>query len=119
MVEQNVAPELEWDGLDQDCEHVLVYDAQGTAIATGRLQPDGKIGRMAVLKSYRRQGLGGAVLGALVEIARTHGLQQVYLHAQTHALEFYRRHDFVTSGTVFAEAGIPHQKMRLMLSPAQ
>jgi len=114
--EQNVAPELEWDGLDNECDHVLICDADGSAVATGRIQANGKIGRMAVLKARRRQGLGGAVLAALLKIAEERGLRQVYLHAQTHALDFYLAQGFAPCGAVFEEAGIAHQKMRLVLS---
>ncbi|NNF17126.1 MAG: GNAT family N-acetyltransferase [Gammaproteobacteria bacterium] len=117
--EQNVAPELEWDGLDDECDHVLIFDADGSAVATGRLQANGKIGRMAVLKSHRRQGLGGAVLAALLKIAANRGLDQVYLHAQTHALDFYLAKGFTPCGAAFEEAGIAHQKMRLMLKHPQ
>jgi predicted GNAT family N-acyltransferase len=45
--EQGFPATLEWDGLDPGCAHALVWDAAGQAVATGRLLPDGRIGRMA------------------------------------------------------------------------
>ena len=113
--EQRVPPEIEMDDKDAACVHALAY-AQGRAVGTGRLLPDGHIGRMAVLKENRSLGVGSAILERLVEEARRRGMQQVVLSAQTHALGFYRRHGFMAAGEVFEEAGIPHQEMRRMLN---
>ena len=65
--EQNVPVELEWDGLDPDCAHVIAYVDNDEAVATGRLLPDGHIGRIAVLKAWRRHGIGSRVLQSLIE----------------------------------------------------
>ena len=113
--EQRVPPEIELDYKDAACVHALAY-AQGRAVGTGRLLPDGHIGRMAVLKERRSLGVGGAILERLVEAARRRGMTQVVLSAQTHALGFYRKHGFLPAGEVFEEAGIPHQEMRRMLN---
>ena len=64
IVEQGVPPDLEWDDLDADCAHVLARDAAGHAIGTGRLLPDRKIGRMAVVQQQnvpRRETVEQAV----------------------------------------------------------
>lgn len=113
--EQRVPPEIEMDHLDAVCVHALAY-AQARAVGTGRLLPDGHIGRMAVLKESRALGVGGAILERLVEEARRRGMREVVLSAQTHAIGFYRRHGFTEQGDVFEEAGIPHQEMRRALN---
>jgi predicted GNAT family N-acyltransferase len=113
--EQRVPPQIEIDDQDAVCVHALAY-AGGKAVGTGRLLPDGHIGRMAVLKQSRFLGVGGAILERLVEEARRRGMREVVLSAQTHALEFYRKHGFREEGEVFEEAGIPHQEMRRMLN---
>lgn len=110
--EQRVPREMELDDLDPRCVHALAYATDGTAIATGRLLPDAHIGRMAVLKAWRGQGIGGAILERLVEAARERGEREVALSAQTHALEFYARHGFVAEGDTYLDAGIPHRMMR-------
>jgi len=110
--EQGVPLDLEWDGQDPGCEHALAYAADGSAVATGRLLPDGHIGRMAVLKQWRGQGVGALVLQALVEQARHRGHASVRLNAQTYAAGFYRRFGFEVSGAGFIEAGIPHVPMQ-------
>ncbi|MGH8809650.1 MAG: GNAT family N-acetyltransferase [Noviherbaspirillum sp.] len=112
VVEQKVPLEMEWDAMDAVCLHALASDADGRAVATGRLLPDGHIGRMAVLETARGQGIGGAILLALMAEAKRRGDRVVMLNAQTHAEPFYRRYDFVRDGEEFMEAGIPHIHMR-------
>ncbi len=56
--EQQVPEELEWDGEDEVSSHVLAVAADGMPIGTARLLRDGHIGRMAVLKEWRRRGVG-------------------------------------------------------------
>ena len=109
--EQQVPESLEWDGLDADCYHVLIIDADQQPVATGRIKSDGQIGRMAVLPACRRQGLGSAVLAALLEIARQQQYTEVFLHAQLNAITFYARHGFDAYGEEFMDAGIPHKSM--------
>lgn len=110
-IEQDVPPELEWDGVDPRCEHALAVDAGGRAIGCGRLLPDGHIGRMAVLREWRGRGVGGALLEHFVALARRRGHTVARLNAQVHAIPFYRAHGFVVEGDEFEEAGIPHRAM--------
>lgn len=112
VVEQNVPVELEWDDMDAACVHAVAYDAQGQAVGTGRLLPDGHIGRMAVRNEARGSGVGAAILQALMKQAKERGDAAVMLNAQTHAAPFYRRFGFVQEGEEFMEAGIPHIQMR-------
>ncbi len=114
--EQGVAAELELDHWDPQCDHALVYDTAGEAVGTGRLLPDGHIGRMAVLPHARRLGAGTALLEALMAHAQARGVNELMLNAQTHATGFYRRFGFRECGPEFSEAGIPHVPMRLVLA---
>jgi predicted GNAT family N-acyltransferase len=113
--EQNVPAELEWDGLDELCTHVIGETMQGEPIGTGRLLPDGHIGRMAVLKYWRGRGVGSAILAELIAAAREKGCDCAILDAQTHALKFYARFGFEIVSDEFMDAGIPHRTMRVML----
>ncbi len=117
--EQGIAAELERDALDPVSAHVLALDADdGQPVGTGRLAPDGRIGRMAVLASHRSRGVGEALLAALVEAGRRLGLAELHLHAQLPARDFYARQGFLPEGEVFEEAGIGHQQMRRRLGAA-
>jgi predicted GNAT family N-acyltransferase len=115
VVEQSVPAELEWDGIDAECRHVIAEDAMGSAIGCGRLLPDGHIGRMAVRPEWRGRGVGAALLQRLVALARDEGFERVALNAQTHAIGFYGRHGFLATGPEFDEAGIPHRTMERVL----
>jgi predicted GNAT family N-acyltransferase len=109
--EQNVPAGIELDDLDASCVHAVAYDVDGKAVGTGRLLPDGHIGRMAVVKEWRRRGVGAEILSALIEEARKRGHARVVLAAQLQAAEFYRNQGFVAEGKVYEEAGILHQQM--------
>jgi predicted GNAT family N-acyltransferase len=106
--EQGIPEHLEWDGQDADSSHVLALLDDRRAVATGRLQPDGRLGRMAVLGQWRGQGIGRAILERLLQQARRQRLAAVYLHAQTEAAGFYSKAGFSRRGESFPEAGIQH-----------
>ena len=110
--EQRVPLELELDEWDERSRHALARDANGAVVGTGRLLPDGHIGRMAVLAQARGAGVGSALLEALIEEARHRGHLIVQLNAQTHARAFYERHGFVAQGAEFDDGGIAHVAMR-------
>ena len=112
--EQKVPAEIELDDMDAVCLHAVAYDDAGKAIGTGRLLPDGHIGRMAVRQPGRGTGVGGAILTLLMDKARARGDAAVVLNAQTVAAPFYARHGFVQLGEQFEEAGIAHVEMRLV-----
>lgn len=109
--EQGVPADIEWDGKDASAEHAIA-ELEGEPVACGRLMPDGKIGRMAVLPEARNKSIGAQVMTALIDLAMRQGLRSVYLHAQSHAAGFYTRQAFVQEGDAFVEAGIDHIAMR-------
>ena len=118
VVEQQVPLDLEWDELDPRSRHVLARDAHGRPIGTGRLTPEHKIGRMAVVREWRGRGVGEAMLQTLVDLARSIGYPKVTLHAQVSAIGFYEKFGFVAYGEEYEEAGIQHRSMALDLTPA-
>jgi predicted GNAT family N-acyltransferase len=114
--EQRIAEQDEWDALDPVVTHVLAFaqgdSAKRDAVGTGRLEPTGKIGRVAVLPQYRGTGTGVALMRRLMDLAAERGFTEVYLHAQVTAAGFYQRLGFRADGPDFDEVGIPHQRMR-------
>ncbi|PSW74875.1 GNAT family N-acetyltransferase [Photobacterium sp. GB-50] len=113
--EQQIDPEIEFDGLDTQAVHVLVVDGE-QPLGTGRILADGHIGRIAIMKAARGQGLGVKVVQALVNYAKQQGYPRVDLGAQTHAVDFYRKLGFTPYGDEFMEANIPHQSMEMLFS---
>jgi len=117
VVEQSVAEDIEIDDHDPDARHVLAY-IDGTPAGTGRITNDGRIGRMAVLAAYRRQGVGRQMLTKLIAMGRSLGLERLVLSSQCQAVPFYERMGFITTGSVYIEAGIDHQWMELSVPAA-
>lgn len=112
--EQKVPEDIERDGKDEAASHFLLT-RETVPLGCGRLLPDGKVGRMAVLQQHRGQGLGRQLLAFIVEQARHQGMKRLYLHAQAHALDFYLGAGFAPFGEEFEEAGIPHAAMELLV----
>ncbi len=111
--EQKVPQEVEIDAFDPLSLHAIArMNKDGAAMATGRLLPDGHIGRMAVLKAYRGTGAGMAILLHLIEKAREQGFAEVLLSAQTHAVGFYQHAGFTAYGDEYLDCDIPHRMMR-------
>jgi len=108
--EQKVPEELEWDEYDLSSTHFLVT-INDNPVAVARLKPDGQIGRMAVLREYRHQGIGRKLLQYVLQNAARQKLQQLYLHAQVDAVAFYEKQGFTAYGDVFYEAEIAHRAM--------
>jgi len=115
VLEQGVSRKIEWDGRDHLCQHAIALTHDNEIIGTGRLLPNGHIGRIAVLTSWRGHGVGSSLLSLLISLAQEANHDQVYLNSQTHAIDFYQRFGFITQGPVFMEAGIPHQRMELLI----
>lgn len=110
--EQRVARELEFDDRDALCVHVLAFDGDAP-IGTGRIDLDkgGKVGRVAVVATHRRFGVGTAVMEALHNVARERKQPHLWCNAQLAAVPFYERLGYVSSGPIFVEAGIDHLRM--------
>jgi predicted GNAT family N-acyltransferase len=113
--EQRVPVDMEIDEWDERSVHAVAFDKSGAAVGTGRLLPDGHIGRMAVLAAARGTGVGSALLEALMDEARRRGHRRTVLSAQTHAVGFYGRHGYVAFGSEYMDAGIPHVDMQCVL----
>jgi len=113
--EQKVPSSLEMDGRDAESAHVkaLIDDV---IIGTGRLLPNGFIGRMCVLREYRNRGIGTMMLKNLVQQAAERGHQNVSLNSQSYVIPFYQNFGFATDSEEFIEAGILHRRMILNIA---
>ncbi|MCB2106440.1 MAG: GNAT family N-acetyltransferase [Rhodobacteraceae bacterium] len=119
--EQGVSPELEWDGLDGQCSHLLA-SVDGKALGTARVRvlensQIGKIERVAVYRHVRGQGIGTRLTEAACQLLRTLACNTAALNAQVSARDFYAALGFKAQGEIFEDAGIPHIHMRKNLKP--
>jgi len=118
-VEQGVPRPLDRDAYDSNADHVVAFDPEGRCVGTGRMvrldQRTCQIGRMAVASTHRRHGIGAKVLEALERMALLRGVGELVVHSQLPAEPFYAARAYQREGTVFAEQGVPHLRMRKVL----
>jgi predicted GNAT family N-acyltransferase len=116
--EQGVSEELVFDGHDREALHMVVKDGE-RVIGSARVQfwanNQAKLERMAILKHYRRKGIGREMLLFLDAVWKDKQVQQVIIHAQFEVAPFYKLCGFDELGLPFREAGIKHIKMRKQL----
>ncbi|MDX1669155.1 MAG: GNAT family N-acetyltransferase [Limnobacter sp.] len=113
--EQHIDESEEWDESDAVSLHGVAW-LGGKVVGCIRLLPEGKLGRLAVLKPYRRQKVASALLGCAIEKAVEAGHKQLLLSAQTSAMALYKEFGFEPFGPPHVEVNIPHQWMKLDLS---
>jgi len=113
--EQGISEDLVFDGHDGEALHMVVKDG-GRVIGSARVQfltdIQAKLERMAVLKRYRRKGIGKEMLLFLDAVWKDKQVQKVVIHAQLEVVPFYKLCGFDELGLPFREAGIKHIKMR-------
>lgn len=114
--EQSVPEALEWETVDAQCRWWLAETPVEGVVGIVRLLDSGRIGRLAVRQTWRRKGVGTALLNAVLAAARRSGMKDIYLCAQTQALDFYARHGFSAEGPEYLDAGIPHRTMWLVIA---
>lgn len=117
---QGVPLQRELKDEERPCRHFYGVTPQKEAVAALRVMYDGdtaKIQRMAVLPSYRGQGVGSLMLDfVLAELAKDKALRRAILGSQDHAVAFYRKAGFKVIGDAFEDAGITHYLMEKALS---
>lgn len=125
MQEQQVSAADEWDGLDEQALHFVALSENGAAIGCARLliepasdasekNPLYHIGRVAILKDFRNQGVGHQLMQSVLAYCKLTAPENcVYLHAQTERRQFYEKLGFIAEGDEFMDAGIPHISMYL------
>ncbi|GAA5877315.1 hypothetical protein JCM16303_006241 [Sporobolomyces ruberrimus] len=129
--EQKFTMEDELDEKDEASDHLLLVDekADGTTEDVGTIRwwpipgkAAGKMGRVAVLQSYRGKGIGRVLIEVLEEHLHERrgkagealkGKNEVesIAHSQAYAQGFYEKSGYVREGDLFLEDGADHVKM--------
>ena len=110
-LEQGVSREIDIDGKDPHCIHFLAETNSGDPIGCARLAPSGRVGRVAVVKKWRRHGIGGKIMNCLINHSELLKMPKTYLHSQLMVVAFYESLGYKSEGSVFNEADIPHVLM--------
>ncbi|GAB4024118.1 GNAT family N-acetyltransferase [Spirosoma koreense] len=116
--EQHVSAREEYDEYEDTSTHFLAYaDGKPCGTARWRRTSNGvKLERFAVLPQFRGQGVGKALVRAVLDDVfsqQPEPIERIYLHAQVTAMPLYSGFGFVAVGPMFEEAGIQHYKMVL------
>ena len=107
----------EFDALDDLCTHYVAFDGED-AVATCRtwIADDGyHLGRLAVMKSHRGQGLGALMLQEAEAYVKSIGGESISLHAQCRAEAFYRKSGYSPYGEIDYDEGVEHIHMRKIM----
>lgn len=115
ICEQGITEADEWDDQDVISQHFVIYD-QDQPIATARLLQNHSVGRVAVVKVYRGQGLGQMIMLEIISYAQKQGLSVLTLSSQVHAISFYEKLGFTVQGNPYDECGISHIEMTMNLN---
>jgi predicted GNAT family N-acyltransferase len=115
ITEQRFGKETLIDHLDSDSFHLLVKDTKGRSVACGRLNQNGRIGRIAVMIDHRGFGIGTMILNKLIEIAEESKIRTLTLNTETELTHFYDQQKFHVDGPVYMKQGVPFQRMRMRL----
>jgi len=115
---QGISEDLVFDAHNREALHVVAKDGE-RVIGSARVQflanNQAKLERMAILKRYRRKGIGRQMLLFLDAVLKCKQVQQVIIHAQLEVIPFYKSCGFDQVGLPFQEAGIKHIEMRRQL----
>mgnify|MGYP001237347741 CR=1 FL=1 len=120
VFEQEQGFTMEFDDIDADAYHIVVYDEE-TPVATGRTFPKPGdtntylIGRVAVLKPWRGKHLGTLILEQLEKTAKKQGAVWAELSAQLQAKGFYEKLGYQAFGEEYKDEFCPHIAMKRKL----
>ena len=115
ICEQGITEADEWDDQDLISQHFVIYD-QDQPIATARLLENNSVGRVAVLKAYRGQGLGQMIMLEIISYAQKQRRSVLTLSSQVQAISFYEKLGFTVQGNSYDECGISHIEMTMNLN---
>ena len=113
--EQKVSKQIEFDGLDDVCDHFLILK-KNNPVGTARLREKEpgifKIERVAALKEERLHGCGKFLMQEVIKNTfKNHDFKILVLHSQVQVKGFYQKLGFKEDGKEFLEDNIPHIKM--------
>lgn len=109
----------EFDEIDATAAHIVLFDGSNMPIATCRVFWDAAmdsyiLGRLAVVKEYRGQNIGSALIEEAEKYVYQKGGSSICLHAQCRAAAFYEKSGFIQFGDIEDDEGVPHIWMKKM-----
>jgi predicted GNAT family N-acyltransferase len=110
QAEQGVAAHYDEDGYDSESIHIVIETGDRRPIGTSRIRGD-HLGRLAVVKEARNQGIGFLLVASMLRVAHRQRLPQVWANAQPGALGLARIFGFTIEPEEYELAGLPHYRV--------
>lgn len=109
----------EFDEIDKSAVHLVAYD-EDKPVATCRFFWSDErntylLGRLAVLKEYRKNHLGSVIMTKAEALVRENNGISIELHAQKQAIKFYEKQGYSVCSDMEYEEHCPHYWMRKKL----
>ncbi|MEQ1964245.1 GNAT family N-acetyltransferase [Xenorhabdus khoisanae] len=117
--EQGFDAEIDIDEYDDIALHVVIFDDEKPIGVLRAIPQDDnmlKVGRVAVLKDYRGQGIGRDVMKFIEDYGRKNKVTTIGLSSQCHARPFYESLGYQAQGEIYLEDGAEHIFMTLDLT---
>ncbi|MCM1039899.1 MAG: GNAT family N-acetyltransferase [Roseburia sp.] len=107
----------ELDETDHEAAHLVAFDENNVPVATCRIfwntaMNAYTLGRLAVIREYRGQHIGSALLAEAENYVREKGGKTLILHSQCQAAGFYKKSGYAEFGEIEDDEGCPHIWMR-------
>lgn len=108
--------QTEFDDQDKHCLHMILYK-DDVPVGVCRFFPDDKdsdtwiIGRVCVVKEYRKDHLGSVLLKDAEEEIKKHGGKKIRLGAQERASSFYINNGYHLTDERYMDEYCPHVMM--------
>ena len=107
----------EFDEIDNEAAHIVMYDEDEVPVATCRVFWDSNmnayvLGRLAVIEEYRGKNIGSIMLKEAEMYVQKKEGKILILHAQCRAVDFYKKSGFIEFGNVENDEGCPHIWMK-------
>lgn len=101
--------EVERDEIDDKAYHI-VFEVGGVVVSTCRVFYDNGwvIGRICVKREWRGRGLGALIIKTAEDFIKKRNGTSIRLHAQTRAVDFYKRCGYIPYGDIGYEEWCEH-----------
>lgn len=109
----------EFDDIDSYATHLTLYD-DGVLVGCARIYPlnkvEYKIGRIAILKQFRKRGYGSIIVNACEQEVKLLGGTTIILDAQKRAQPFYEFNGYQAYGDIHYDEGEEHIFMKKIIT---
>lgn len=108
----------EFDEIDETAVHIVIYD-NDKPVATARAYTENgaeyHAGRVAVMKEYRKNGIGRILMDCVENEIKKRGGKEIVISAQLRAFDFYKKLGYKPYGQEYLDEYCPHISMKKIL----